>query len=397
MFAASQIAVVAIAALLAVPVLVLSVQIFSALPRVTPARRLDTPRPRVAVLVPAHDEESVIGETLDSICRQLDSGDRLLVVADNCSDRTADIAKQHGAEVSVRSDADRRGKGYALDHGLDVLRRTGAAEVIIFIDADCQLNDGCIDRLARISINAGRPVQAAYLMNPPQPPRPTASIVCFAWTVKDFVRPLGWHRLGLPCQLAGSGMAIPWALLQSVDLRSGHLAEDLKLGLDLALTGSFPQFCPEAVVRSNVAPGGAPSGSQRARWEHGSMETMLHYVPRLVARWFRAPSVSLIAMTLDLTVPPIALLALALGIYLVTAAAAFALLGLCLPIVLSAGTCALFVVAIGLAWLRYGRDVLPLRWLLLAPFYALRKAPLYVAFLVNRQREWVRGQRAKED
>jgi cellulose synthase/poly-beta-1,6-N-acetylglucosamine synthase-like glycosyltransferase len=393
MLVVSEIALVLVGLIFALPVLVIFLQILMALPRRPASKMPKGSRPRVAVLVPAHNEQFVIGNTLASISRQLETGDRLVVVADNCSDHTADTARQQGAEVTIRSDSTLRGKGYALDHGLRFLEQTGIPEAVVFIDADCQLNDGCIDRLARLSDQSKRPTQAAYLMNPPQPPQQMASIVWFAWKVKDFVRPLGWHRLDLPCQLAGSGMAFPWNVVRSTNLATGHLAEDLKQGLDLALTGKFPLFCPDAVVTSNVTAGGSPNYSQRARWEHGTIETMVHYLPRLFISFCKTRSLPLFAMALDLSVPPLALLSLVLGAQLALTLLFFLISGASMPIIISGMTCALFFVSIVLAWWRYGREILPLRWLVFAPVYAVIKIPLYVRFFLNRQREWVKGER----
>src|ERR1700722_4751052 len=83
--------------------------------------RRDIPRPPegerrpIAVLMPAHNESSVIASAIRSVLPQLVAQDRLVVVADNCSDDTAAIAATEGAEVVVRTDFARRGKGYALD------------------------------------------------------------------------------------------------------------------------------------------------------------------------------------------------------------------------------------------------------------------------------------------
>jgi cellulose synthase/poly-beta-1,6-N-acetylglucosamine synthase-like glycosyltransferase len=393
MFALSELAIVLLGLILAVPVLVLFFQVLMAMPLSLASNMPEGARPRVAVLVPAHNEELVIGETLASILRQLVTGDRLVVVADNCSDHTAEIARQWGAEVTIRTDPGSRGKGFALDHGLKFLEQTGIPQVAIFIDADCQLNDGCIDRLGRLCILTLRPTQAAYIMIPSDPPRKIASIVSFAWKVKDFVRPLGWHRLNLPCQLAGSGMAFPWEVIRSTNLASAHLAEDLKLGLDLALTGHFPQFCPEARVTSKVAAGGTPNFSQRARWEHGTIETMVHYLPRLFIRSCNNRSIPLIAMALDLSVPPLALLALTLATYLALTLALLFVPGARGPALISGILCALFSVSIFMAWRRHGREIIPLHWLMFAPVYAIGKIPLYASFLLNRQREWIKGQR----
>jgi cellulose synthase/poly-beta-1,6-N-acetylglucosamine synthase-like glycosyltransferase len=378
---------------LALPVLILFLQVVSSL---LPRRAAGMPLglcPRIAVVIPAHNEQFAIGKTLASVAGQLAAGDRLVVVADNCSDQTADLARAQGAEVAVRSDPFLRGKGYALDHGLTFLDRTGAPEVVIFLDADCELGEGCIRRLALSSIQSGRPAQAAYLMTPPQSRKKMASIACFAWKVKDFVRPLGWHRLGLPCQLAGSGMAFPWTVARASNLATGALAEDFKLCLDLALAGQFALFCPDAVVTSDVAPGGEPSASQRARWEHGTIATAIEYFPRLLGRLLQAPSLSLIAMALDICVPPLALLALMLGACLTLSLAfclifgAFTTLWLCAPL------CLLFFATICLAWWQHGQHIMPLRWLMLAPLYALLKVPLYARFFLDRQRAWVRGER----
>jgi cellulose synthase/poly-beta-1,6-N-acetylglucosamine synthase-like glycosyltransferase len=378
--------------ILAIPVLVLFLQVTASLPQRRPAGLPSGPRPNAAILIPAHNEAQTIRRTLMSVSSQMTESDRLVVIADNCSDDTAELARQHGAEVAVRTNDDLRGKGYALDHGLGYLEKTGAPEVVIFVDADCQLHQECLARLALASHQSGRPVQAAYLMNPPNSSRMTASLVCFAWKVRDFVRPLGWHRLALPCQLAGSGMAFPWNVARSTDLASGHLTEDLKQSLDLALTGKFALFCPDAVVTSDVAPAGTPSASQRARWEHGTLEIAIEYIPRLAASLFKSPSLSLIAVMLDLMVPPLALLALSLAVVL-TLSLLMLFWGTAFPAKLSGIICLLFFSAICMAWWRHGQDLIRFRLLMLAPVYAVLKIPLYGRFFFTRQRSWVRGER----
>jgi hypothetical protein len=212
---------------LSLPALTLFAQVLASLRKSREIEVSKGDRLPVAVLVPAHNEELSLAKTLSSIIPQLKAADRLVVIADNCSDRTADIARQAGAQVTIRTEPSLRGKGYALEHGLEFLEQTQPPDVVVFVDADCQLENDCIDLLARRCSQSMRPVQAAYLMNPPRPPQKMASMVAFAWKVKDFVRPLGWHRLGLPCQLAGSGMAFPWQVVRSTNLVTSHLAEDL--------------------------------------------------------------------------------------------------------------------------------------------------------------------------
>jgi cellulose synthase/poly-beta-1,6-N-acetylglucosamine synthase-like glycosyltransferase len=393
MLALVDVILVLIGFILILPVFTLFVQVLASLPNNPEIGLPKGHRLPVAVLVPAHNEELSIAKTLSSIIPQLKTTDRLIVIADNCSDRTADIARQAGAEVTIRTEPSLRGKGYALEHGLEFLEQTQPPDVVVFIDADCQLDDDCIDRLARRCSQSMRPVQAAYLMNPPRPPQKMASMVAFAWKVKDFVRPLGWYRLGFPCQLAGSGMAFPWHVVRSTNLGTSHLAEDLKQGLDLALIGKFPLFCPDAIVTSDVITGGKVSRAQRARWEHGSLETAVHYFPRLLIRFSKTWSLSLVAMAMDLAVPPLALLALLLGCYTFCTFAFLIFGGGAEPTIIACIVCTLFSATIFLAWYRHGKEFLPLRWLIFAPIYALVKIPLYVRFFFDRQREWVKGRR----
>ncbi len=126
----------------------------------------DAVRQPVVFLVPAHNESTGIRPTLSDIAAQMRENDRLLVVADNCTDDTAEIAVAAGAEVVIRHDLERIGKGYALDFGLRHLGDT-ASEVVIVIDADCRLDADAIDRLAGTCTLTGRPVQALYSMSAP--------------------------------------------------------------------------------------------------------------------------------------------------------------------------------------------------------------------------------------
>src|SRR5262252_6396123 len=119
-------------------------------------------RPKVSVIIPAHNESASIAKTIAAIKPQLTTLDRLVVVADNCSDDTAKIAALEGAEVIERHDPDRVGKGYALDCGIQFVGRSGAPEVVIFVDADCELAPGSVDELATLSFARDRPVQATY-------------------------------------------------------------------------------------------------------------------------------------------------------------------------------------------------------------------------------------------
>jgi cellulose synthase/poly-beta-1,6-N-acetylglucosamine synthase-like glycosyltransferase len=352
-------------------------------------------RQPVAVLVPAHNESVGLLPTLANIQRQSLPGDRLLVVADNCSDDTAAVARAGGAEVVERNDPTKLGKGYALDWGVRHLS-SNPPGIVIIVDADCRLEDGAINALAVTSAMTGRPVQALYLMTAPIASQINHQVAEFSWRVKNWLRPLGLGALKLPCQLMGTGMAFPWHVIRSADLGNAQIVEDLKLGLDLTLAGHPPVFCPSARVTSEFASSVKGAGTQRKRWEQGHLETILKTAPKLFTTAVARRDWNLLAITLDLAVPPLSLLGL-----LILGSFGFSLLyGLAgysyAAFVISAASALTLAIATLIAWLKCGRDVVPPSALLLIPFYAFRKLKLYRQFIVGKiDSEWTRTDRTK--
>lgn len=380
------------AVLVLVPAAIVFVQVALAFLPVVAHQSPGQRRPSVAVLVPAHDEAEGIAAPLRSILPQLAERDQLWVVADNCSDATAEVAAGAGARVIERTDPDRRGKGYALDFGI---RRLTAAppEVLIVVDADCLVEPGAIDRLACRCQESGRPVQSLYLMHAPLGASLKMRLAEFAWAVKNRVRPLGSRRLGLPCHLMGTGMAFPWDLIRDAQLAHAELVEDMKLGIDLAIAGHPPVFCPEARVTSRFPESGHAVSTQRKRWEHGHIGMILREFPRLLLRSFSRRNIGLLGMALDLAVPPLSLLAMMMAAALVLAFALFSIGASIWMLALVSIAPGLLVLAVLMAWLGWGRSKLSLGDLFLIPFYALAKLPIYLKFWTRRQKEWVRTER----
>jgi cellulose synthase/poly-beta-1,6-N-acetylglucosamine synthase-like glycosyltransferase len=381
--------------LILVPMAVLVVESLAALlPGWRESPKLATVRPRCAVLVPAHDEEAGIGGTIKALLPQLRPGDRLLVVADNCSDQTAEVARSLGATAVERHDPDRRGKGFALDFGVRALAED-APEVVVIVDADCRVVDGALEHLVQAAAVSHRPVQAAYVMEVPPDGGPRSQLSAFAFLYKNVVRPRGLGQLGLPCLLTGTGMAFPWTVLRAADLASGNIVEDMKLGVDLALAGHPPKFCPRAEVIGELPTGRTAAFKQRTRWEHGHIQTLLTQVPRLLWAALNQRQPRLLGLALELSVPPLSMLFLLWATAGVFAACLWGLGGSHLPLRLLAGGGLSVLLAILLAWIRFGRKLLPLVSLMVAPVYVLGKLPIYLAFLFRRQQAWVRTEREK--
>ena len=250
--------------------------------------------------------------TLEDIQTQLQHADLLLVVADNCVDDTAAIARTAGAEVIERHEPTRIGKGFALDFALKHLSSDPPA-IIIVIDADCRLEPDAINQLAMTCATTRRPVQALYLMTIPERRSINYRVAEFAWRIKNWVRPLGLNALGLPCQLMGTGMAFPWNVIRSVDLATASIVEDLKLGLDLAEQGAAPLFCPSAVVKSQFPVSVEGAEQQRTRWEAGHVRMIFTKLLPCTYTAITKRNPHLLVLALDLAIPPLSLLVMLLG------------------------------------------------------------------------------------
>ena len=396
MFIGSSFLIV-LAWLLAIPIIVLLIETVAAI--FLPQRRMDfasgnAGRPRVAVIVPAHNESNGILPTLGDIKKQLTPGDRLLVIADNCDDDTAAVALAEGAEVVERNEPQRTGKGYALDFGFKHLDLDPPA-VVISIDADCRVKEGTIDRLAKACQIERRPIQALDLMTAPTSSPPNYRVAEFAWRIKNWIRPLGLGALRLPCHLMGTGMAFPWGLIRSNTVASGSIVEDVKLSLELAEAGRPALFCPQAVVTSQFPQSAEGVRGQRKRWEKGSIGLIGSTVPRLIWKGITTKNFGLIALALDSVVPPLSLLAmLVVGLFFVTGTAALIGMPFTAFYISIACVMALFL-STALSWVKYGRDLLPLNSIPSVGSYVLAKLPLYREIFSERTApSWVRADRS---
>ena len=391
--------IIGLAIVVSIPIVVFFVEVVAAIMLPTRARapQAHAKRPRTAVLVPAHNESTGLLPTLNDIKADLAPGDRLIVVADNCTDDTAAVAAAAGAEVVVRHDPTRIGKGYALDWGLRYLC-ADPPEVLIIIDADCRISRGAIGLLAMTCATTGRPAQALNLITAPDGTTVNYQVTEFASRVKNWVRPLGLNALNLPCQLMGTGMAFPFDVIRSAELATGQIVEDLKLGLDLAQAEKPADFCPDAIVTSRFPVSVSAAKSQRQRWEHGHIDIILAMVPRLLCLAIARRNWSLLALALDVAVPPLTLLGV-----LVFATVVIATLGTLFgysttALIISAGSLAAFVMAIVLAWWQYGYDLLPPRKMGSVASFIIGKIPLYRRFLIHgSDSQWIRTEREKAE
>lgn len=348
---------------------------------------------RTTVLIPAHNEGAGILPTIRDVQAQLGPNDSILVVADNCTDDTAAIARAAGVEVAVRTDPVRRGKGYALEFGVRHLA-PDAPDVVVIMDADCRLGENALRYLSESVLASGRPAQSLYLMLAPENAPPGKGVNLFAWRVRNWIRPLGLKLFGLPTQLFGTGMAFPFSLLANRDLGNSRLAEDCALGIALASAGYPPLFVGEARVHSHFPVSQAGSESQRVRWEKGHLENIIDLVPGALVESLRGGKPGLAALAIDMAVPPLSLLVLVTTLCAILGGAAFVLGASPAALVISLLSVVLVALGTVLAWRAVGRDVLPLRELLRLPLHVIRKFGFYQGIASGKaSSSWIRTDR----
>lgn len=364
----------------------------------------DAPAPRIAVVIPAHNEGRSVVPTIRNVMEQLKPQDSLLVIADNCDDDTANIARRAGAHCLERRDEARRGKGFALQFALDALKEShtdkAPPDAVFFIDADCLLGPSSLEKVAKAAAASGRPVQARCLMFATEDAPARRRVAEFAWILINKVRMLGLFNAFDVARVTGTGMAFPWEIAARLDFNSSDIVEDLAMTVALTREGTPPAHCCDALVTSTFPVSDAAAVTQRARWEHGSLSVMRRRgAGDLIAgvrTGIAAGDWRLFAMAADLMIPPLTLLAL-------IHASALALAGLLLlfgvlsPFFVMMASCLVFLIAVMVAWRAHGRDVLPLSSVGELFSYFIEKSKVYGASGRRSTTAWTRTERDAGD
>ena len=373
--------------------------------RVRAARRDRRPSTSFTLLMPAHDEADGIGRSLRSIAAADYPAELLAVhvVADNCTDATADVVRRNGFEVHERADTTAPGKGPALNWLLDRLETSDrVGDVVVVVDADTDVDPDffvAMDEVFRTGKVAV--AQGFYSVRDPDA-SPATSFRYAALACRHHVRSLGRRRLGGSCGLYGNGMAFKPDVLHDRPW-SNHLVEDAELQIELLLDGVMVEYVADAIVRAEMPTALDQSESQQRRWERGRIEIARRFLPRISSAWRdgAGPSTrrALADAMFDLTLPPLSVLFTAH-----MTAAALALPGAALGrtgdrrTVLVSGACVALVAAHAICGLAaVGADRSHYRSLLDAPRIVAWKTALWLrSLLPGGTTDWVRTRRATE-
>jgi cellulose synthase/poly-beta-1,6-N-acetylglucosamine synthase-like glycosyltransferase len=259
---------------------------------------------QLTVLIPAHNEEALIGRAIQSVLQSADSAaTKVLVVAHNCTDATAAKAKAAGASVLVLNDSTRSGKGYALSEGFRAAL-AGDSQAVLVMDADSLMDANLIAHV-RHQLQAGaRALQCRYEVNNSHDSART-KLMSLAFFGMNVIRPRGRARLGFSAGIMGNGFVIHRDVLTLVPYGSHSIVEDVEYHLALLRAGIRVRFIDTAGVRGEMPATGKSSRAQRARWEGGRIHLMQRWAPKLLVNLIRG-RVSLLEPLFDLLALPMA-------------------------------------------------------------------------------------------
>lgn len=355
------------------------------------APRSGSPTSCFAIMIPAHNEQLLLPKTLTNLA-QLDYPQELYtvhVVADNCSDATAAVARAHGATAHERFNSELRGKGYALEWLLQRIWESGEPhDAVLILDADSVVSPNFLRVMDARLARGERVIQGYYAVLQPEGAW-SAGLRAVALTVLHYLRPQGRMALGGSTGLKGNGMVFAADILRQ-HRWTASLTEDIEYHMELILAGERAMFAPDAIVWAEMPDSLRAAQSQNERWEKGRMEMVRRFVPRLLGQAARRRSFLLFDAAVEQLIPPFSVVAGASVGLLLAALALRSPVGIALATAIVLGQTIYVFTGLFLAqapWTVY-------KSLLFAPAFVAWKLWLYVRLMLGvKPRSWVRTAR----
>jgi 1,2-diacylglycerol 3-beta-glucosyltransferase len=359
-------------------------------PRRTKLRQ-DAPSHRFLILVPAHNEEGLLPSLLNNL-HQLDYPAALYavhVVADNCTDQTAELARASGAFAHERVDEEQRGKGYALQWLMQQLWASFEPhDAVLILDADSIVSPNFLIVMDARLARGERAIQAYYAVRDPQSSW-SASLRSVALAALHYLRPLGRMPLGGSAGLKGNGMVFAAEIVREYQW-SASLTEDIEYHMALILGGQRVTFAPDAIVWAEMPSSLKAARTQNVRWERGRQEMVRQYVPRLLRAALVRRSFLLFDAAIEQLIPPFSLVAAASLLVMIGALALQSLPAVLLGGFILVGQAVYILAGLGLS----GAPGKVYQALLYAPIFIVWKVWLYLRVLVGLDRKgWIRTAR----
>ncbi|HOV79950.1 MAG TPA: glycosyltransferase family 2 protein [Bacillota bacterium] len=345
------------------------------------------PSSRFAVVVAAHNEEKVIGELIRNL-HSLDYPRELYdvyVIADNCTDSTARIAEEKGANVIVRFNRKDVGKGYALEYAFNIILNNGIPyDAVVVFDAD-NLVDINFLRVMNGHLLKGEKIIQGYLDTKNAGDTWITKSIYISYIITNRFMQLSKYNLGLTCALGGTGMCISVDMLKKYGWGMTSLTEDLEFQTKALLNNVKVTWAHEAKVYDEKPLSLMQSWRQRKRWMQGHTNVAGRYIGKLVREGVRTKNFAMIDGAMYLIQPFFLMFT---GIGLIANIFTAPEQAFDNPMWAVVGFFAqFFYFGLGLALERVKPAVY--WWLVFYPIFALTWIPVaYVGFALRKNKQW---------
>ena len=238
---------------------------------------------RFMAIIPAHNEEAVVGNLIESLKNQTYNKDLydIYVIADNCTDNTAKIAKEAGAIVYERFDPTKKTKGYALNWFLQQKIAEDAPYDAFFVfDADNIVDKNFIKNMNKKLCQGEEVVQGYRDIKNPSDNWITAGYAIFYWQMHRFYH-LARYNVGLSPLLNGTGFMVKFDVIKPQGWDTETLTEDIEFSLKRIIKGKKLGWATDAIVYDEQPTGFRQSWSQRSRWTVGHIQCIKKYTKDL--------------------------------------------------------------------------------------------------------------------
>lgn len=236
-------------------------------------------------IIPAHNEEAVVGSLIESL-KKMDYPDELYdiyVIADNCTDKTAQKAKEAGAIVYERFDEEHKTKGYALQWFLDQkIQEDAPYDAFCIFDADNIVDKNFLNVMNKKLCQGEDVVQGYKDIKNPSDTWISAGYAIFYWTMHRFYH-LARYNIGLSPLMNGTGFMVKFDVIKPHGWDTKTLTEDIEFSLKRIISGKRVGWARDAIVYDEQPVGFKQSWTQRSRWTIGHMQCLKEYTKPLAS------------------------------------------------------------------------------------------------------------------
>jgi cellulose synthase/poly-beta-1,6-N-acetylglucosamine synthase-like glycosyltransferase len=276
---------------------------FGILPR--KEKKILTPKHSFAIIIAAHNEEQVIGSLVENlhVLNYPKEMYDIFVIADNCKDRTVEIARNAGAFVHERYNLEQRGKGYAMEWMFARLfRMQRKYDAVVVFDADNLVHSNFLLEMNNRLCKGEKVIQGYLDAKNPCDTWVAATFAISFWVV-DHIWHLAKYNIGLSSVLGGTGMCISTEILQKFGWGATCLTEDMEFTMKVLLIGVRTTWAHDAIVWDEKPLTFMQAWRQRKRWAQGHFDIAERYIPKMIKEGIRQRDIRILDGVLHLLQP----------------------------------------------------------------------------------------------